>query len=144
MVEPYSSGLLKEDPYAKKVVIMARVVAVLRGKLENRKLSLIPMPSRALKRYEIHELIVTDEQEAAPGKEVNKIAYLAFVEILNPGVAVVGDKVILQDGKTVGRIAGFDETHMPNHENIVIKVEKRMSGEEMGINVDDLIIFLKE
>ncbi len=144
MVEPYSSGLMKEDPYAKKTAVVGRIVAVLRNKLENRKLSLIAPKSRALRRYEIHELIITDEEQAFPGKEVNKVAYLAFIEILIPGVLVFGDKVMLQDGQVIGTVAGFDETHMPNHENIVIKSDKRISGEEMGINLEQLIIFLKE
>ncbi len=144
MVEPYSSGLIKEDTYAKKTAVVGRVVAILRGKLENRKLSLITPKSRALKRYEIHELIITDEEEAGPGKEVNRIAYMAFVEILNPGVVVFGDRVMLQNGRIIGTIAGFDETHMPNHENIVIKSKERITGEEIGISLEELIVILKE
>lgn len=144
MTDPYAAGMVKNDPYAKKTAVVGRVVAVLRGKMNNRNLSLITPWSRALKNGEIHELILTDEQDAAPGKNVNKIAYLAFVEIINPGVIVFRDKVKLSSGKCIGTLAGFDETHMPNHQNIVIITNELITGEEMNLNLNDLIYFTRD
>lgn len=144
MIDPYASEIVKKDLYAKKTTVVGRVVAVLRGKLSNRNLSLISPWSRALRNGEIHELILTDEQDASPGRSVNKIAYLAFVEIISPGVVVFKDKVKLSNGKCIGSLAGFDETHMPNHQNIVIVTDQLVTGEEMNLNLNDLIYFTRD
>lgn len=144
MVDPYASGMVKNDPYAKKSTVVGRVVAVLRGKMDSRNLSLITPWSRALRTGEIHELILTDEQGAAPGKTVNKVAYLAFIEIIKPGVILFKDRVKLSSGKCIGILAGFDETHMPNHQNIVILTDQLATGEEMDLNLDDLIYFTRD
>lgn len=144
MKEPYSAGLLNFDPYAKKQPVVGRIVAVLRGKLENRNLNIIEPRSRALKAGEIHELIMTDEREATCGKVVNRIAYVAFIEIVQAGVVVSKDQVRLGDGRRLGTLVGFDETHMPNHENIVIYSDQLMSGEELGLQIGESVIFYKE
>ncbi|MGB9789637.1 DUF6917 domain-containing protein [Thermotoga caldifontis] len=144
MKEPYSAGMLNFDPYAKKQPVVGRIVAVLRGRLENRNLNIIEPRSRALKVGEIHELIMTDEREAAPGKVVNRIAYVAFIEIVQGGVVVSKDQVELSDGRRLGTLVGFDETHMPNHENIVIYSDQLMSGEELGLQIGESVVFYKE
>jgi len=144
MKEPYSTGMLKFDPYAKKQPVIGRVVAVLRGRLDNRSLSLIEPRSRALRIGEIHEILMTDEKEAIPGKTVNRVAYIAFVEIVQAGVIVSNDIVRLGDGRQIGRLVGFDETHMPNHQNIVIYSDQLISGEELGLEISEMIVFEKE
>jgi len=45
---------------------------------------------------------------------------------------VYGDSVVI-GGKTVGTIAGFDESHFPNHYNIVIKGPRRLSGDHTSM-----------
>lgn len=134
MSDPYAKGLLRVHPYAKKKDVTGELVAILNGKLEERGLSLIKPISRALVEDEIHEIILTDEMDAGPGKTVNRIAYLAFFEVKGGGVIVTGDPVFLK-GRLLGHIAGFDETHMPNHINIVIKTEKRLSGTELHAEI---------
>jgi hypothetical protein len=119
-----------------------KVVAVLSGKLEDRKLELIRPFSRALLSGEIHELIVTDEEQAGPTQTVNRIAYVCFFEIVTAGVMLVGDGLSI-GGRRIGEIAGFDETHMPNHLNIVAKAEVRLSGRERQIQLDDKVLFRK-
>ena len=144
MKEPYSAGMLKFDPYAKKQPVIGKVVAVLRGRLDNRSLSLIEPRSRALRSGEIHEILMTDEKEASPGKTVNRVAYIAFVEIVQAGVIVSNDIVRLADGRQIGKLVGFDETHMPNHQNIVIYSDQLISGEELGLEIGETIVFEKE
>lgn len=78
MVDPYKSGMFKSNPYAKKKPCLGKLVVILDGKIEERRLQLITPISRAVQRGEIHELIVTDEESAGPGREVNKIAYWGF------------------------------------------------------------------
>ena len=50
---------------------------------------------------------------------------------------MVGDKVSV-DGRHLGALAGFDETHMPNHMNIVVRTG---SMDEPYIHVGDRVQF---
>ncbi len=139
MVDPYEKGMFKQNPYAVKRDCLGKLVVVLDGKITDRGLQLITPISRALSVGDIHELIVTDEDTAGPGREVNAIAYVGFFEVLQGTVIVTGDEIKI--GKlTIGKIAGFDETHMPNHLNIVIKSEKRRTGVEMGLELEEIVL----
>jgi len=111
--------------------------------MNNRGLQLITPISRCIKKHEIHELIFTDEQDAGPGKEVNNISYLGFFEVEQGSVMITGDKLYLA-GKHIGYVAGFDATHMPNHLNIVIKTDKRLTGVELGAGLDMEVIFKQD
>ena len=141
--DPYSAGMLKKNLYVKRIPIAGRIVAVLEGRLEDRGLQLISPPSRAVLRHEIHELILTDETEAGPGGKVERIAYLGFFEVAEGGIIRAGDAVIIA-GRKVGVIAGYDETHMPNHLNIILKDEQRITGSELGIELGDEIMIKGE
>ena len=140
MKDPYASGMFKENPYCEKSDIQGNLTVVLRGMYEERGLELIKPVSRCVRKYDIHELILSDEEDIKAGGKVNKIAYLGFVEILQGGVLIIGD-ALYWNGACVGRIAGFDETHMPNHLNIVIKCDKRITGEQLGCHPGDGITF---
>ena len=140
MKDPYAAGMFKENPYYSKIDITGNLVVVLQGKFEDRGLDLIKPVSRCVRKYDIHELIASDEEGIGPGSKVNKIAYIGFTEILQGGVIIAGDGVF-RNGEKIGVIAGFDETHMPNHLNIVIRCEKRITGVELGCRTGDKIIF---
>jgi len=133
-IEPYATGKLSKNLYAKKQDVDAKLVVVLDGKMEDRGLELIKPISRCVLKDEVHELILTDEPAARPGSRVNKIAYLGFCVIERSGVIVQGDEVCL-DGKIIGHLAGFDETHMPNHLNIVIKTDILHTGIELAADI---------
>jgi len=92
--------------------------------------------SRAVLKNEVHELILTDDQNAAPEKIVNRVSYVGFVEIKRGGVIVTGDKVFVEE-KHLGELAGFDITHMPNHMNIVVKSAKR---DVHGLSLSDRVV----
>lgn len=138
-MDPYTIGLITTNPYSSKRIIKSFVVAVLQLKMEGRGLNLIEPKSRALKKNEIHELMVTDEKEAKPGTMVNQVSYIAFIEISQGGVMVIGDEVYWNH-YLLGIVAGFDSTHMPNHQNIVLYSPKRRTGKDLNINVEDSII----
>lgn len=140
--DPYQSGMFKANPYYKKSEIRGRLVVVLDGRYEDRGLELITPPSRALLKHEIHELILTDELDAAPGKTVNRIAYLGFMEIKEGGVMVSDDELWINE-QLIGRVAGFDTTHMPNHLNIVIKAETRLTGREAAFDLNHAVLIKK-
>jgi hypothetical protein len=139
MSDPYERQLVNRTFYHSKTPIRGRVVAVLQGHLENRSLQLIKPISRTFPAGTIIELIATDEPNAAPGATVERIAYIAFVELLDGGVVLSGDPVVI-NGREIGRVAGYDETHMPNHQNTVITVEQRASGAELGLSLDDPVL----
>ncbi len=132
--DPYQSGMFKSNPYTKKREMLGELVVVLDGRLEERNLQLIAPISRAVLKGDIHELILTDEPAAGPTKKINKIAYLGFLEVTQGGVMVVGDDLYVL-GNIIGTVVGFDITHMPNHLNIVIFSEERISGKERDLEL---------
>lgn len=97
-------------------------------------------PSRALCTHEIHELAITDQPEAAPGHIVNRVAYLAFFVVERGGIVLQGDEVT-SNRKTLGKVVGFDETHFPNHLNVLIGSDQRQTGLEAGLGLGDDITF---
>lgn len=140
--DPYASGKLKGNTYAAKTDVVGPLVVVLQGHMADRGLQLIAPVSRAVKRHEVHELIITDEAGAGPGKRVDNIAYLGFFTVEQSGVIVAGDNVYL-DKKQIGRLAGFDDTHMPNHQNIVLYAANKLSGVEQGAQLGMTVRFEK-
>lgn len=139
MSDPYERKLVNKNFYHSKVDIHGKIVVVLDGLLENRGLNLIKPPSRAFPAGTIIELIGTDEEEAVPGSFVEKIAYLAFVELTNGGVLLNGDPVYC-NGTLIGTIAGYDDTHMPNHQNTIVKMNERKSGAQLGFALGNEIL----
>ncbi len=139
-IDPYKSGMLKKSPYVNKTAVDGVVVAVLDFAAEERGLQLIAQPSRAVISGDVHELMITDDAEAGPDRTVNRVSYLAFVCIENSGVLLRNDSVYL-NGELIGQLAGFDETHLPNHQNIVIQSKQRYTGLEKGIQPGDIFRF---
>ncbi len=137
-MDPYARRMIKTDFFHAKRDVVTRVAVVLDGHLENRNLQLIQPLSRAFYEKMIIELIATDDPNAQPGSTVQPIAYIAFVELQRSGVILVGDE-LEWNGKVIGTIAGYDDTHMPNHQNVIVSVAKRISGKELGLNVEDTI-----
>lgn len=137
-MDPYTRGMFQQHPYAAKADVKGKLVAVLRGRYPDRGLELIAPVSRAVGRGQVHELIITDA-DARPGDRVDPIAYIGFFAVEKPGVLVAGDSLAIA-GKPVGVLAGFDETHMPNHLNLVVK-GPRVSGEEAGYVPGDDVVF---
>ncbi|SDD38968.1 DUF6917 domain-containing protein [Sporomusa acidovorans] len=138
MSDPYARNMFGTfNPYYAKQPVIGRLVVVLDGTYENRGMELIKPPSRALRQTEIHELIITNE-DTQPGSKVNSIAYIGFFEVVQGGVIIVGDQVKI-DGKRIGKIAGYDETHMLNHLNIVMNGNK-ISGKDFHLSVADEVV----
>jgi len=139
-LEPYASGMIKKSPYAKKKIVKGNIVVILDFATKERGLNLIKPQSRAVKKNEIHEIMTTAEKGAAPGEVVNDVAYVGFFEVEESGVIVTGDSVY-SGAKLIGEVVGFDDTHMPNHQNIVLYSSKDKTGTELKINLDDKILF---
>ncbi len=139
-VDPYTAGKFTASPYAAKTDVTGTLAVVLRGTMTDRGLELIKPISRCIRRHDIHELILTDDPDAKPGSRVDRIAYLGFVAVDAGGVIVSGDDVLV-DGRRIGTLAGFDETHMPNHFNIVIKADRLADGVERGAGLGMAVRF---
>jgi hypothetical protein len=123
-----------KNPYVAKSDVSGRVVAVLRGVTDQRGLYLTAFRSRAVPAGEIHELMITD-QDCDVETTVDRVALLAFFEVQEGGVILLDDQVTIGT-RVVGSIAGFDETHMPNHQNICLRGDLR-DGESIEIRVGD-------
>ncbi|MCS7233516.1 MAG: hypothetical protein NZ900_05380 [Synergistetes bacterium] len=136
MLEPYKR--IAKSPFYLKIAPIGSLIAVLDLKLEGRGLRLILPRSRAIRVGEIHEIVVTDE-EASPGEEVNKVCYIGFWEVLGGGILEVGDELWI-DGKKIGVLLGFDETHFPNHMNLVFRGEL-LTGKERGLSLGVRVSF---
>jgi len=122
MSSPYDFKRITPSVYGDKRPVEGEVVAVLHVEFEDRELEFIQTKSRTVKLNEIHELMITDEQDAAPGGGANRVRAIAFFEITKSGLIVVGDQVTIE-GRELGTLAGYDVTHMPNHINVVVKAE---------------------
>jgi hypothetical protein len=136
---PYDPKLITPSVYGDRRPVKGEVVALLHITFQERGLKLIQSRSRALCKDEIHELMITDEEEAAPGGGADRVSAIAFFEVRNGGLVVVGDRVTLNDD-LLGTIAGYDVTHMPNHMNVLLKAE---SLEPPVLRVGDKLIFKK-
>lgn len=134
---PYDFRRITPSVYGDRRPVQGEILALLHVKFGDRGLKLIETKSRALKQYEIHELMVTDEQDAVPGGGADRVSAIAFFEVKKSGLAVVGDTVQVGSHK-IGTVAGYDLTHMPNHMNIVVKAE---SLDTPPLHVGDKITF---
>jgi hypothetical protein len=129
------------NPYVAKREVVGTVVAVLRGVSERRGLAIHGYRSRALPAGQIHELMTTDEP-APPHTAVERVALLAFFEVEQGGIVLVGDDVEV-DGSVIGAVAGFNDTHMPNHQNICLRSAQLVDGESSGLRLGARVRFLK-
>jgi hypothetical protein len=136
-MDPYIG--MKKRPPSKRADVAAELVVVLSTRREDRGLKLITPHTRAVLRNEIHEFIITDEEDARPTAMVNRVASFCFAEVKKGGVIAWGDKVIVE-GRLIGEIVGFDETHMPNHMNVIIRANERKSGFELGVALGQKMI----
>jgi hypothetical protein len=139
--EPHGSGILDKYPYAAKSDVVGKVVCVLDARSDQRGMELTIHPSRAMCKNEIHELAVTDEGSAGPGLTVDRVAYLAFFVVDVGGIVLQGDTV-MAGGQHLGTVVGFDTTHFPNHLNVLLRADRRQTGLEVGLRLDDDITFV--
>jgi len=128
--------MIKKTPFVRRGNVAGRLVAIMDLKLDNRELELISPISRVIKVGEIHEIVTTEEQST---KVCNKVGYIGFFEVMRGGVLEVGDTILIKE-RTVGEILGFNNAHMPNHMNIVIKVKKRATGVKLNLKLDDSVL----
>jgi len=120
------------NPFSQRCMVEAEMIAILDARRHDRDMTLIKPLTRVVKKGEIHEFVMTDEADAKPGARINRVAYLAFAVITQEGILSVGDHLFCGT-ETIGQIVGYDETHMPNHMNIVIYAAEAKTGAENNL-----------
>ncbi|MET8727183.1 hypothetical protein ABZV81_08350 [Streptomyces parvus] len=85
--------------------------------------------TRCIRAGEVHELI-----NVGPGPQypVDHVEYYGFATFETSGVLAVGD-VLVGEGGSLGTVSGFDETHMPNHYNILVECADHRNGHALGL-----------
>jgi len=136
MSAPYDFKKITPSVYGVRRPVEGETVALLHISFDDRGLKLIETKSRTVKRNEIHELMITDE-DAVPGGGADRVRAIGFFEITESGLIVAGDEVFIED-RRLGTLVGYDVTHMPNHINVVVRAE---SLDEPVLRVGDRIRF---
>lgn len=136
MSAPYDFKKITPSVYGGRRPVEGETVALLHISFDDRGLKLIETKSRTVKRNEIHELMITDE-DAAPGGGADRVRAIGFFEITESGLIVAGDEVFIEE-RRLGTLVGYDVTHMPNHINVVVRAD---SLDEPVLRVGDRIRF---
>jgi hypothetical protein len=110
--------------------IGGRWVAIMDHRRRGRGMSLAPWSTRAIRTGEIHEFVATPS-DPLDGGRVDDVIYLGFAE-LEAGIIAVGDHVFAT-GREIGHVLGFDETHAPNHLNIIVASTNERTGLQLGL-----------
>jgi hypothetical protein len=104
--------------YRDRRPVKGEVVTVIDVAFNSSGIELTESWSRAVPRGDIHEIMIWNPLEEAE----EDAAAIAFIEITQGGNIVNGDEVRI-DGVEVGRLAGLDYNHMPNHMNIFVETD---------------------
>jgi hypothetical protein len=143
MSDPYKTGTAGSVRFLKKRIVKASVVVVLKGTIHNRGLNLISPQSRCVREKEIFEFMIAEDEGIGPGKTADTVRYLGFAEVATGGSIRAGD-LVLSDGRLLGYVAGFDETHMPNHQNIVLRGDENVRETEEKMDLESMLEFIQE
>lgn len=116
--------------------LAAKLVTVMDHRRADRGLKLSGYTSRAVRRDDVHEFILTCKGAAF----LRAASYIGFAAFTESGV-LVKDDVVSVGGRRLGRIAGFDLTHADNHLNIVIESDESEvvdlpTGRSLGLRID--------
>jgi SAM-dependent methyltransferase len=95
--------------------------------------------SRCIQAGELHEIVTSDEDRGG-GERVDRVGFIGFAEFTNGGVIEVGDRVSCA-GRELGTVLGFDDTHFPNHLNVLIRSEELRTAPSLGLALGDGLRF---
>ncbi|MFI2735400.1 DUF6917 domain-containing protein [Streptomyces sp. NPDC018711] len=107
-------------------------VAVMEHRRLARGMRLERWQTRAVCAGAVHELMTTPAPPPPGSDRVDEVAYLGFAAF-DAGLLCVGDAVREADGTLLGHVLGFDDTHLPNHMNVVLLSEDRRTGRRRGL-----------
>lgn len=116
------------------------LVKLLHNKRTDRGMILAPYETRCVRLGEIHEVVTTDQSGATCGDQIDRVGFLGFIEITRSGVIEIGDRVV-HEGGILGHVLGFDESHFPNHYNILVASEDILVADDANLVVEETIMF---
>ena len=137
-MDPYSTNI---DSIIVKQDLIGRLITVHGTIRRNRGLRPITQKTRAIKMGEIHEVILTDDF-MDNDRIINNAAIIGFVDFLTSGLIKTKDRLYIRNNE-IGIVIGFDETHMPNHLNILIYSKKFKAGLDLNLNCGNVVYFIK-
>ncbi|MEU2679579.1 hypothetical protein ABZ638_22100 [Streptomyces sp. NPDC007107] len=115
-----------------------RWVAVMEHRRLTRGMKLERWQTRAVCAGAVHELMTTPSPPPPGSDRVDDVSYLGFAEF-GAGLLAVGDAVREADGTLLGHVLGFDDTHLPNHMNVILLSEDRHTGRQRGLVPGDAL-----
>lgn len=122
-----------------KLPVRTSLVRLLFHETVGRGMRLAPAGSACISRGEIHELVVTTDDTDRAGAVVDHVAYVGFIEFLDPAMLTRGDTFWVGD-RLLGEFAGYDESHMPNHLNLVLRGECLVTAEDLDLRPADVVV----
>lgn len=119
------------DLFSSREPLRLHWVAVMDHSRHDRAIRPAKWQTRCIRAGEVHEFI-----NVGPGPRypVDHVEYYGFASFDTSGVLAVGDELIC-DGQVLGTVGGFDETHMPNHYNILVEAADLRNGHALGLAV---------
>lgn len=136
-MDPYTTN---QDSLINKPPIVARLCSIHDTRRANRGIVPILQKTRCVCAGSVHELIVYVQANPESGV-IDETGYIGFAEFLTGGVLRCGDKVY-RNAEYLGELAGFDETHMPNHLNILLRCTQMATGVDLNCQFADLVTFI--
>jgi hypothetical protein len=115
-----------------RATMTGRWVAIMEHRRLSRGMKLERWQTRAVPAGSVHELMTTPAPPPAGSDRIDEVTYLGFAEFTG-GLLAVGDAVHQADGTLLGHVLGFDDTHLPNHMNVILLSEDRRTGRQRGL-----------
>jgi hypothetical protein len=138
--EPFSLEIpdyITQMDFAK---IETHFVAILGHQSLDRRMIASPHHTRCIQDGEIHELVYV--AESPDGLiDLNDAWYLGFIKFPQGGVLAKGMTIEI-NGQGKGKLIGFDETHFPNHLNLLISDQNPQNGQDMSLKLNDSCDFV--
>jgi predicted dehydrogenase len=122
-----------------KVDVRTTVVRLLFHETVHRGMRLAAAGSACIRAGDVHELVVTRDDVDIAGALVDHVAYIGFVEFAAPAMLTRGDTFWYGD-QCLGTFAGYDESHLPNHLNLVLHGDRLVTAEDLDLRPQDTIV----
>jgi L-arabinose 1-dehydrogenase len=132
------SSLFPNPILHRKAPLTAALVATFDRVRTDRAMTLAAYTTRCIRAGDVHELLVAAPRTSRH-ETLQHVGYLGFAEFERGGVMEVGDAVTFA-GRHAFRVLGFDETHAPNHLNIVLAAPQVTTGFRLGLEVGEMLV----
>lgn len=119
--------------------VRTNVVRLLFHETLHRGMRLAPAGSACVRAGDIHELVVTRDDVDDAEALIDHIAYVGFLEFTDPAMLTRGDTFWYGE-ELLGWFAGYDESHLPNHLNLILHGPRLVTAEDLDLRPGDTIV----